>query len=162
KLIWKTYTIAERPHPAGKNSRGVPRWAPAGVPVWNTPTIDARRHALYVGTGDASTYPAPPTSDAILALDLDTGKLLWSQQIYKNDSFLVGCEGAGHTENCPKVVGPDWDIPMSPLLTRGAADRALIVFGTKPGDVFALDADKRGEQIWRMNPEPKAASGVPA
>ena len=158
KLIWKTYTIAEPPRPTAKNSRGVQQWAPAGVPVWNTPTVDARHHALYVGTGDASTYPAPPTSDAILALDMETGKLLWSQQIYKNDSFIVGCEGAGYTENCPKVVGPDWDIPMSPMLKQAAGGKTLIVFGTKPGDILALDADRQGEQVWRVNPTSQSSS----
>ncbi|MFL6606272.1 MAG: PQQ-binding-like beta-propeller repeat protein [Steroidobacteraceae bacterium] len=162
KLIWKTYTIAERPRPTSKNSRGVQLWAPAGVPVWNTPTIDAKRHALYVGTGDASTYPAPPTSDAILALDMDAGKLLWSQQVYKNDSFLVGCDGAGRTENCPPVVGPDWDIPMSPMLKNVAGGKTLIVFGTKPGEILALDAGKQGEQVWRVNPENGSSTNTPA
>ncbi len=151
KVIWKTYTIAERPHPTHKNSRGVQQWAPAGVPIWNTPSIDAKRHAVYVGTGDASTYPAPSTSDAILALDTQTGKVLWSQQIYKDDSFIVGCAGAGFTDNCPKVVGPDWDIPMSPMLKPVEDGRTLIVFGTKSGDILALDAAKQGETVWRVN-----------
>ena len=150
RLIWKTYSIAERPHPTHKNSRGVQQWAPAGVPIWNTPTIDAAHHALYVGTGDASTYPAPRTSDAILALDLDTGKIRWVRQIYKDDSFIVGCAGTGFTDNCPKHVGPDWDIPMSPMLTQGNG-KSLIVFGTKPGDIFALDAQKHGAVSWHMN-----------
>jgi len=162
KLIWKTYTIAERPQPTHKNSRGVQLWAPAGVPVWNTPTVDAKRHVLYVGTGDASTYPAPPTSDAILALELGTGKLLWSQQVYKNDSFIVGCEGTGRTENCPQVVGPDWDIPMSPMLENVAGGKTLIVFGTKPGEILALDADKQGEQVWRVNPESGSSANAPS
>ena len=151
KRIWKTYSIAQRPHPTRKNSRGVQQWAPAGVPIWNTPTIDPQHHALYVGTGDASTYPAPATSDAILALDMRTGKILWSQQIYKDDSFIVGCGGDGYTDNCPKVVGPDWDIPMSPMLKTLADGRTLMVFGTKPGDILALDVTKRGETVWRMN-----------
>ncbi len=150
-LLWKRYTIAERPHPTHKNSRGVQLWAPAGVPVWNTPTVDARRRALYVGTGDASTYPAPPTSDAILALDLDTGRVLWSRQIYANDSFIVGCAGKGFTENCPKVNGPDWDIPMSPMLASLGAGRTAIIFGTKPGDILALDPGRRGKLVWRVN-----------
>jgi polyvinyl alcohol dehydrogenase (cytochrome) len=163
KLIWKTYTIEERPHPTSRNSRGVQQWAPAGVPVWNTPTVDASRHLIYVGTGDASTYPAPSTSDAILALDMQTGKVAWSQQIYKNDSFIVGCEGAGRTENCPKVIGPDWDIPMSPMLKPLAGGRTLIVFGTKPGEILALDADRQGEQVWRVNPENgSATNAIPA
>jgi polyvinyl alcohol dehydrogenase (cytochrome) len=151
KLIWKTYTIAQRPHPTHKNSKGIQQWAPAGVPVWNTPTVDPKRHLIYVGTGDASTYPAPATSDAIMALDMTTGKIRWSRQIYSHDSFIVGCGGEGFTENCPKVVGPDWDIPMSPMLATGAAGRTLVVFGTKPGDVQALDPDNRGEPVWNVN-----------
>lgn len=151
RLLWKTYTIAERPHPTHKNSRGVAQWAPAGVPIWNTPTIDARRGVLYVGTGDSSTYPAAATSDSILALDMKTGRLRWSRQIYANDSFIVGCSGKGFTENCPKVVGPDWDIPMSPMLKTLPGEGTLLIFGTKPGDVQALDPDRLGEPRWRMN-----------
>lgn len=150
RVIWKTYSIKEHPHPTRKNSRGVQQWAPAGAPIWNTPTVDAARHALYVGTGDASTYPAPATSDAIVALDLATGKIRWVRQIYMDDSFIVGCSGTGFTDNCPKHVGPDWDIPMSPMLTQ-TGGRSLIVFGTKPGEIFALDAQKQGTVSWHVN-----------
>jgi polyvinyl alcohol dehydrogenase (cytochrome) len=149
RRLWKTYSIAQAPRPTVKNSRGVQQWAPAGVPIWNTPTVDAARHRVYAGTGDASTYPAPSTSDAILALDLETGKLRWSRQIYADDAFIVGCSGEGRTENCPPAVGPDWDIPMSPMLGKTAAGRELLVFGTKPGEVLALDPDRQGEIVWR-------------
>ncbi|MEJ0007085.1 MAG: PQQ-binding-like beta-propeller repeat protein [Steroidobacteraceae bacterium] len=149
KRIWKTYSIAQRPRPTHKNSQGVQQWAPAGVPIWNTPTIDPDHHALYVGTGDASTYPAPATTDSILALDLNTGKQLWSHQIYTGDSFIVGCAGAGKTENCPKALGPDWDVPMSPMVSHLSDGRTLIVFAMKTGDVLALDADKHGAVAWR-------------
>lgn len=151
RVIWKTYTIAERPHPTHKNSHGIQLWAPAGVPVWNTPTVDPRRHAIYFGTGDASTYPAPSTSDAVLALDMASGRLLWSHQIYRNDSFIVGCAGSGFTENCPKHIGPDWDIPMSPMLDELASRHRLVVFGTKPGDIIALDPDRGGATLWRVD-----------
>jgi predicted amidohydrolase YtcJ/outer membrane protein assembly factor BamB/cytochrome c553 len=151
RLLWKTYTIAERPHPTRKNSRGIQLWAPAGVPVWNTPTIDTRRHAIYFGTGDASTYPAPATSDAVLALDMATGRMLWSRQIYPNDAFIVGCTGGTFTENCPKVVGPDWDIPMSPMLETLRDGRSLVIFGTKPGEIIAIDPDARGKPVWRVD-----------
>lgn len=160
RRIWKTYSIAERPRPTHKNSRGVQQWAPAGAPIWNTPTIDPQHHAVYVGTGDASTYPAPDSSDAILALDLKTGRRLWSQQIYKGDSFIVGCGGAGATENCPKVVGPDWDIPMSPMLKTLSDGRTLMIFGTKPGDILALDPTKQGATIWRTNVMSESATGT--
>ncbi len=149
KRIWKTYSIAQRPRPTHKNSQGVQQWAPAGVPIWNTPTIDPGHHAVYVGTGDASTYPAPVTTDAILALDLNTGRRLWSHQIYQGDSFIVGCAGAGRTENCPKELGPDWDVPMSPMLAHLTDGRSLVVFAMKTGDVLALDVDKQGALAWR-------------
>jgi polyvinyl alcohol dehydrogenase (cytochrome) len=164
KRIWKTYTIAERPHPTHRNSRGVQQWAPAGAPIWNTPSVDPQRHAIYVGTGDASTYPAPATSDAVLALDMKSGKVIWSQQIYKDDSFIVGCSGAQFTENCPKVVGPDWDVPMSPMLKTLSDGRAVMVFGTKPGDLMALDLAKQGETVWRVsavNADPVSRPGAP-
>ncbi|HTB66316.1 MAG TPA: PQQ-binding-like beta-propeller repeat protein [Steroidobacteraceae bacterium] len=151
RIIWKTYSIAQRPQRTHKNSLGVQQWAPAGVPIWNTPTVDPAHQAVYVGTGDASTYPAPPTTDAILALDMRTGKRLWTHQVYPGDSFIVGCAGAGKTENCPKVVGPDWDVPMSPMLKRLADGRTLIVFATKPGDILALDVSRRGATAWHID-----------
>lgn len=150
KLLWKRHVVPELPKPLYKNSLGVQQWGPAGGAVWNSPTIDPVRKAIYFGTGDATTYPAIDTSDAVMAVDMDTGRVLWSYQVHRNDSFLVGC-GARKTENCPKVVGPDWDIPASPVLkTLSDGSRRLIVV-TKPGDVLSLDPDKRGELVWRMN-----------
>ncbi|HEY7391588.1 MAG TPA: PQQ-binding-like beta-propeller repeat protein, partial [Bryobacteraceae bacterium] len=70
KRIWKTYMIPEEPKPVGKNANGVERFAPAGAGVWSSPTIDAGRRSLYIGTGDAYTEPAAKTTDAIVALDL--------------------------------------------------------------------------------------------
>lgn len=149
--LWKTYVIAERPRPAVKNSKGVQQWAPAGGSVWNTPTIDPWRRAIYFGTGDATTYPAAKTSDAVMALDMDTGKVLWFHQVHENDTFLVGCGGESRTENCPKVQGPDWDIPSSPILHALPNGSQLIIVGTKPGDILALDPDRNGALAWRMN-----------
>ncbi len=150
-LIWKTYVIPQRPQPTVKNSKGVQQWAPAGGSVWNTPTIDARRNALYIGTGDATTYPAAATSDSVMALDIRSGKILWNRQITVNDSFLVGCNGSGVTENCPKAQGPDWDIPMSPMLASLPSGKRAVVVGTKPGDIVSLDPDHGGRINWRVD-----------
>ncbi|HTY93091.1 MAG TPA: PQQ-binding-like beta-propeller repeat protein [Steroidobacteraceae bacterium] len=163
RMLWKTYSIAQPPRPTHRNSRGVQQWAPAGVPIWNTPTVDPVHHAVYVGTGDASTYPAPATSDAILALDMKTGRRLWSYQVYPGDSFIVGCSGAGKTENCPPVIGPDWDVPMSPMLRQLPDERTLLLFATKPGDILALDAARRGAVVWRIDRDAALSStpGIP-
>jgi polyvinyl alcohol dehydrogenase (cytochrome) len=159
KLIWKTYAIAQRPQPTHRNSLGVQQWAPAGASVWNTPTLDPRRYAIYVGTGDATTYPAAATSDAILALDMASGRILWSVQVHRNDTYLVGCAGADVTENCPKVQGPDWDIPMSPMLAVEPDGRRMLLVGTKPGDILALDPDRQGEVRWRVDVLGDAVAG---
>jgi polyvinyl alcohol dehydrogenase (cytochrome) len=149
---WKTYVIDERPKPSHKNSKGVQQWAPAGGSVWNSPTIDAKRGVLYVGTGDGTTYPPAETTDSVLALDLRTGKKVWSYRVHDMDSFLVGCNPTQErTENCPRVQGPDWDIPLSPILQSLPDGRRLIVVGTKPGDVLALNPDDGGKLLWRVS-----------
>ena len=80
KQIWKTYTIPEKPKFVRKNSIGTELWGPSGSGVWNSPTIDPKRKALYIGTGDAYTSPAAKSSDGLMALDLATGKVLWQVQ----------------------------------------------------------------------------------
>ena len=150
EMLWKTYVIPQRPQPLYKNSKGVQQWGPAGGSVWNSPTVDPVRNLIYFGTGDATTYPAVDTSDAVMALDMNTGKMVWSYQVHKNDAFLGGCKPTA-TENCPKVVGPDWDIPSSPILRTLPDGSRRIIVGTKPGDVLALDPDKQGAVVWRMN-----------
>ena len=149
RQIWKTYTIAETPKPAGKNSNGVARWAPAGAGVWNSPTIDTKRHALYIGTGDAYTEPAAPTTDAIMALDLESGKILWTMQDTKEDAWLAGCNGATHPENCPQDLGPDHDFGSPPILKTLPDGRDILVAGQKSGNVWAHDPDQKGAVLWR-------------
>ncbi|MBV8732522.1 MAG: PQQ-binding-like beta-propeller repeat protein [Acidobacteriia bacterium] len=152
--IWKTNMIAEEPKAVGKNINGVERFAPAGAGVWSSPTIDPRRRALYVGTGDAYTEPAAKNTDAIVALSLDSGKILWAVQDTENDAWLVGCNGSfteqkPRPENCPKDLGPDHDFGSPPILVTLAGGRTILVAGQKSGNVWAHDPDKQGAVLWR-------------
>jgi polyvinyl alcohol dehydrogenase (cytochrome) len=151
KQIWKTYMLPERAKPTRKNSMGTQLWAPAGVSVWASPTVDVKRHAIYIATGDSETEPAAMTSDAVVALDMNTGKILWSYQAQANDTFLVGCRGTGITDNCPKVEGPDYDIGNSPLMATLKNRKQVVLAGTKDGYVIGLDPDNRGKQLWRTS-----------
>jgi polyvinyl alcohol dehydrogenase (cytochrome) len=164
RQLWKTYVIAQAPAEVGTNSKGVRQYAPAGGSIWNTPTIDVQRRALYIGTGDATTYPAASTSDAVMALDLMTGEVLWSVQVFENDSFLLACVGANRTDNCPRIQGPDWDIPSAPILAQLHGRRRLLLVGTKPGDILGLDPDHQGAVAWRknLNGETAIAAGYAA
>jgi polyvinyl alcohol dehydrogenase (cytochrome) len=152
--IWKRYMIADKPRPVGKNSNGVSRFAPAGAGVWSSPTIDTQRRALYVGTGDAYTEPAARKTDAIVALDLASGGILWSAQDSRGDAWLVGCAGPfseekPRPENCPKDLGPDHDFGSPPMLVALPGGHTILVAGQKSGNVWAHDPDSKGAVLWR-------------
>ena len=143
KQIWKTYNVDE-PKPWKKNPNGVQLYGPAAGGVWNSPTIDPVRGALYVGTGDAVTPPESPLTDAVMALDLKTGKVLWSRRATENDLFMGGCAGPNKSEACPSPMGPDYDIGNSPILVTLPNGKRALFAGTKGADVLALDPDANG------------------
>lgn len=147
RRLWKTYTITETPRPTRRNAAGTQLHAPAGGAVWNSPVIDEVNRRLYVGTGNAYTAPAPDTTDAVLAMDLDDGELLWSYQTQSDDAFMVGC-GAVDSDNCPEELGPDNDIPAALMLHRRADGSQRIIVAARTGEVLALTPD--GEVEWRQ------------
>ncbi len=77
----ETYTIVEDAQRTSINSAGVQLWGPSGVGIWATPTLDPGRNTLYVATGDSYSHPEAATSDAIMALAMDTGEVRWSAQM---------------------------------------------------------------------------------
>jgi len=149
KLIWKQYVIPQPAKPTKKNSAGTQLYGPAGGAVWGSPTVDAKRHAVYVGTGDAYTEPAAKTTDSFMAYDMDTGKLLWTFQDTKNDAWMLGCGPTNMPEPCPKILGPDWDYAASGILRDLPNGRQVLVVAAKSGNVFGLDPDKKGAPVWK-------------
>ncbi|HUA00294.1 MAG TPA: PQQ-binding-like beta-propeller repeat protein [Candidatus Aquilonibacter sp.] len=156
KLLWETYTVPP-PQPSRKNSKGVQQYISSGGSVWNAPTIDPKRRALYFGTGDGQSEPVPDTTDSVMAMNMDTGEILWHHQVTAHDSFVGGCNGPTRTDNCPAVNGPDQDIGNSPILKTLADGKSVLVFGTKNGHVIAVDPDNKGAVLWdtQVVPVPK-------
>lgn len=148
-VVWRTYIIPDPPKPTGKNAKGVQQFAPSGGGVWSAPTIDPKRRALYVGTGDSYSVPAAKTTDSIMALNLDDGKLLWSAQDQKGDAWVVGCIRDTDKENCPKNAGPDYDFGSSPMLIDLRNGKSVLVAGQKSGYVWAHDPDRKGAVVWK-------------
>jgi len=156
--IWKTY-IVDEPKPWKKQANGVQLYAPSAGGVWDSPSIDPVRGALYVGTGDPVTPPESPLTDAVVAMDLKTGKVLWSRRVIEQDMYLGGCSGPDRSEACPDKMGADFDIGNSPILvTLGDGKRALFA-GTKSGEVVALDPDKNGAVLFKVFPAGQSTSG---
>src|SRR5215472_7886660 len=146
--IWRTYTVNKPAHVVETTDLGIQIWGPSGGAIWSSPTIDPKRKVLYVGTGDGYTKPSTPFTDAILALDLRTGKILWSRQITPKDDWNTSCFQQGNG-NCPKDAGPDYDFGSSPILRTLPDGHSLILAGQKSGVIYALDPDKKGEIVWQ-------------
>jgi len=146
RTLWITFTIPDA-KPLAKNAIGTQLWGPSGVSIWATPTIDAKRRMLYVGTGDNHSAPATDTSDAVLALELDTGKVAWTRQLLKGDMGNAACLSAERA-NCPEPHGPDYDLGTSPNLVTLANGKRLLTIGQKSGMIWALDPDDDGRIVW--------------
>jgi polyvinyl alcohol dehydrogenase (cytochrome) len=148
--LWKTYTIQEKPEQVGKNDKGTVLFKPAGAAVWSSPTIDAQKGVVYIGTGNSYTDPAVKTSDAVMAIEIKTGKILWWNQLTPADAFVIGCAPGNTNANCPKEVGPDFDFGNAPILRSIGGGRRVLVIGQKSGLVYGLDPDNEGKQLWRF------------
>ena len=144
-MVWRTFMTPEAKY-QGLNAKGARQFGPSGAPVWNTPSIDAKRHQLYVGTGDNYSSPATPNSDAIVALDLSTGEMKWVYQTRPNDAWNVAC-GTPDKTLCPKENGPDYDIGAGTIVASARNGRDYVLAGAKSGDVYAVDADT-GKLRW--------------
>ncbi len=107
-LIWKTYTITEEPQHTKKNAVGTQLRGPSGVGIWSSPAIDPLRNVMYVTTGDNYSAPSTGMSDAFLALDRDTGRILWWRQMTAGDAWNTACRLPDKT-NCPDASAPDFD-----------------------------------------------------
>jgi polyvinyl alcohol dehydrogenase (cytochrome) len=149
KQIWKTYTIDEPAKPTKKNKAGTQLYGPSGAPIWSTPAIDTKLNIVYVTTGDNYSEPASARSDAFMALDLKTGKILWTRQMTANDAYTSACRLPDRT-NCPDVDGPDFDFGASPILVTLKSGKRALLAGQKSGIVYALDPDKKGEILWQV------------
>jgi len=147
KIQWQTKVITEPLHPTHKNSAGTMMQGPAGGAIWSAPTVDPKRGLVYVATGDSYTEVPTKGADAIVAMDVKTGKIRWSNQVTEADNFIVGCNQAQKPINCPSPDGPDFDFGASPILFHLANGKDVVLSGQKSGVVFGMDPDS-GRTLW--------------
>ena len=156
KLIWRVETIPEPAKRIGTTKTGVPIWSQAGASIWNTPTIDAKRKRVYVGTGNGYGPTAADTTDSVIAYDMKDGSVVWSHQEFKGDTFMAsfGPGGCGPTNPpggaCPEKMGPDWDFGGSSAILQTLPNgKDVILAAGKGGVAIALDPDNQGKVLWR-------------
>lgn len=118
----------------------------AGEGIWSTAAVDQRLGLLFVGTGQNLAPPPGPLEDSILAIDLRTGKLVWSMQATSDDVFSFGYPS-----------GFDFDFGASPNLFS-VHGRDLVGDASKAGTYYALDA-RTGQLVWKRKLSPGGPFG---
>jgi polyvinyl alcohol dehydrogenase (cytochrome) len=144
KVIWKTYSIPETPAPIATNTFGTKIFGPSGGGIWTTPTLDIKRGLIYVGTGNTFSGEDQPLTDSVLAIEMKTGKVRWSQRGTVGSDvssgfcrFVVGCKN-----------GPDLDFGATVVLGHLPDGKDFIFAGHKSGVGFGLDPDT-GAILWK-------------
>jgi alcohol dehydrogenase (cytochrome c) len=129
-LQWRWYTHPEPGTPEAKSWPNDEAMKHGGGMTWGSPTYDPELNLLYFGTGN----PQPVINgrkrpgdnlytESIVALNPDTGKLVWYFQPSPHDTH-------------------DWDANQTPVLFDGEIDgkpRKLIAQASRNGWFFVLD-----------------------
>jgi len=147
-VIWKSYTTPV-PQATRKSATGVQFYGPSGATIWSSPTLDLKRKLVYVATGNGYSDPNIDTADAIVAMDMKTGKIVWTKQA-SLDMFNWGCGGRGRAgTNCPPDHGTDVDFGGSPILADLDDGHQILLDGQKSAVVWGFDPDQQGKVLWQ-------------
>jgi polyvinyl alcohol dehydrogenase (cytochrome) len=151
--VWRYWTSCG-PQNAGRDNCPAGATEGAGVSVWSSPAVDTPRGLVYFGTGQHYGLPTTARSDALFALDLRTGRPVWSHQFTAGDVWtLPGSSDPG--------IGPDADVGASPSLFRVRGIAAVGV-GDKAGTFKVLNR-VTGQVLWsRKLTDGSAQGGVMA
>lgn len=129
RRLWRFYTIPGPGEPGNDTWRG-DSWKEGGAATWLTGTYDPDTNVVYWSTGN----PAPAIngdvrlgdnlySASVVALNADTGKLVWHYQFTPNDTH-------------------DWDSTQDMMLVDRVfkgRPRKLLLHGDRNGFLYALD-----------------------
>lgn len=150
--VWEHHTMEDADYTGAVSATGVRQRGPSGAPIWSTPSVDLKRRRVYVTTGQNTSLPTTPTSDAIIAVDLDSGAGRVVFQALRDDVWHWGCgrPPATPNPNCPTgkdLNSRDFDFGGAVVLAELADGSDVLLAGQKSGDLWALDPDS-GAVVW--------------
>ncbi len=97
--------------------------------VWGSPSVDLDRRLVFVGTGNCTSAEGwGDASEALLALDLDTGERVWTYQPHEQNLDDLDFAGA---PNLFEIEG-----------------RAVVGLGNKDATYYVVDR-ATGEPVWQ-------------
>lgn len=150
---WEYHTMGEPTYNGQVNSLGVKQRGPSGAPIWSVPLYDAKRNNVIITSGENTSHPGTDTSDAVIAINVDTGKVAWQYQAMAADVWNLACDPftAKNGPNCPLLFdggdGRDYDFGAGAVLVPGQGGKDIVLAGQKSGHVWALDANT-GKVLW--------------
>lgn len=164
----------------------------AGLSVWGSnPVVDVQRKTVFIGTGNNFSTPTDPAYvncilagetqkiclspddhvDSVVALDMRTGNIKWSQRLSDGDDWNVACIRSPVGTNCPIPAGADYDfgsapnefsvrVPDTHKHRDGHPDeyQDILGAGQKSGMYSAFDPDT-GDFLWGTQVGPGGTSG---
>jgi alcohol dehydrogenase (cytochrome c) len=129
-LQWRWWTVPKPGEPGSETWPNAEAMAHGGGMTWVPSTYDPDLNLLFLGTGNPQPVIAGKGregsnlfTESIVALDLDTGKLVWHFQPSPHDTH-------------------DWDAVQTPVLIDGEIDgqpRKLVAQASRNGWFFVLD-----------------------
>jgi len=142
KELWKTYTIPDAPSER-KTADGKSYFGPSGAGVWGSTMVDPKRKAIYVSTGNGFSEPETGRSDAVMALDMDTGKVLWAEQDEPGDIWHGGCPAGPPAAGLglPPRSAPRYADPNRAANGRGGRGPAPAQRPALPADYYCPPSD---------------------
>jgi alcohol dehydrogenase (cytochrome c) len=129
KEVWRFYTIPAPGEPGNDTWLG-DSWQRGGAGIWTTGTYDPETNLTFWGTGNPSPTNNGPSrkgdnlySDSVIAINADTGKLVWHYQFTPYDEM-------------------DYDSTQVPVLAdvefKGRMRKAML-FANRNGLMYLLD-----------------------
>jgi quinoprotein glucose dehydrogenase len=151
KLKWVFHTVPEKGEPGYETWPAKDHDKFGGVHNWSEFTVDSNTGIAYIPTGTArydfyggNREGKNLYANSINAIDIATGKHLWSFQVVHHDLW-------------------DFDIPQSPKLMtihKDGKDIPVVIQATKFGYIYVLDR-RTGKPVWPIKETPVPKSDVP-
>ena len=153
--LWRRPLIPAPGEPGDESWGGVPYEERAHVGSWMVPSFDPELNLIYVGT--SVTSPAPKFlqggtdnkhlyHNSTLALDADTGEIVWYYQ-HLNDSWDLDHPFERilvDTAVAPDAGAVEW---INPRIQPGEVRKVVTGIPGKTGVVYTLDRET-GEFLW--------------
>jgi PQQ-dependent dehydrogenase (methanol/ethanol family) len=140
KEVWRTHTLAQPGSPGDASWNGLPLAQRNGGSAWNGGSYDPTLNLVFWGTDGPTPHSqvargtgngAVLYTESTLALDADTGKIVWYHQFLPDDNWNLD-----HT----------FEQVLAGTTVDGVPRAALLAIG-KPGILWALDR-RSGAFLW--------------